>query len=72
MNMELVDGFEDLPEPAQEKVKRALEQGHVDDEDWNGVSKKICNPLFEPYANRAKRIKSATGSIPLTRTRVCF
>lgn len=38
MDMELVDGYEDLPQEAQVKVKRALEQGHVDDEDWNGVS----------------------------------
>ena len=37
MDMELVDGFDTLPEWAQEKVKRALEQLHVDDEDWNGV-----------------------------------
>lgn len=37
MDMELVDGYEELPEAAQEKVKRALEQRHVDDEDWNGV-----------------------------------
>lgn len=35
--MELIDGFDTLPEDAAEKVKRALEQGHVDDEDWNGV-----------------------------------
>ena len=37
MDMELVDGYDELPEAAQEKVKRALEQCHVDDEDWNGV-----------------------------------
>lgn len=35
--MDLVDGYDELPEDAQEKVKRALEQGHVDDDDWNGV-----------------------------------
>lgn len=35
--MEYVDGYEVLPEAAQEKVKRALEQVHVDDDDWNGV-----------------------------------
>jgi hypothetical protein len=34
---ELIDGLDTLPEDAQEKVKRALEQGHVDDEDFNGV-----------------------------------
>lgn len=38
MDMDLVDGYDELPGPAQVKVKRALEQGHVDDEDWNGVS----------------------------------
>lgn len=35
--MDYVDGFEELPDELQDKVKRALEQGHVDDEDWNGV-----------------------------------
>ena len=35
--MELVDGFDTLPENAQEKVKLALEQEHVEDDDWNGV-----------------------------------
>lgn len=36
-NPELIDGFEELPPKAQEKVRRALAQVHVDDEDWNGV-----------------------------------
>lgn len=35
--MEFVDGYDTLPPEVQEKVKRAIEQGHVDDEDWNGV-----------------------------------
>lgn len=35
--MDLVDGFNELPKEAKEKVERALKQGHVDDEDWNGV-----------------------------------
>jgi hypothetical protein len=34
---ELIDGLDTLPGDAQEKVKRALEQGHVDDDDFNGV-----------------------------------
>ena len=38
MDMDLVDGYNELPEWAQQKVKRALEQLHVDDDDWNGVS----------------------------------
>ena len=33
-NYELVDGFDDLPEELQDKVKRGIEQGHVDNEDW--------------------------------------
>ncbi len=38
MDMELVDGYDILPPDVQEKVKRALEEGHVDDDEWNGVS----------------------------------
>jgi len=36
-DMELIDGYDILPTDVQEKVKRALEQGHVDDKDWKGV-----------------------------------
>ena len=31
-------GMDELDEGSQEKVLRAIEQGHVDDEDWRGVS----------------------------------
>lgn len=34
----LLDGYDDLPEVFQEKIREALIQGHVDDEEWNGVS----------------------------------
>ena len=37
-NVDLFDGYDELPEDIQEKMRRALEQGHVDDEDWKGVS----------------------------------
>ena len=33
-----LDGYEDLPEDLQEKIRKALEDGHVADEDWSGVS----------------------------------
>lgn len=33
-----IDGYDEIPEEDQEKVRGALEQGHVDDDDWNGVS----------------------------------
>ena len=36
-DVEMFDGYEELPNDCQEKVKRALENGHVDDEDWKGV-----------------------------------
>jgi len=36
-DMDMVDGYEDLPSDLQEKVQRAFEQGHVDDADWGGV-----------------------------------
>ena len=32
-----LDGYEELPEDLQEKVVNALEQGHIDDEDWGWV-----------------------------------
>lgn len=34
----LLDGYDELVEEQQAKVRKALAQGHVDDEDWNGVS----------------------------------
>ena len=41
-DMDLVDGYDDLPAEVQDKVKRCLKQVHVDDDDWNGV---ICPHL---------------------------
>ena len=32
-----LDGYDELPEDLQEKIANAIEQGHVDDEDWSGV-----------------------------------
>ena len=36
--MEMVDGYDTLSADMQAKVERAIENKHVDDEDWNGVS----------------------------------
>ena len=33
-----LDGYEDLGEELQEKIVKAVEEGHVTDEDWKGVS----------------------------------
>lgn len=35
---DLVDGYDELPSEFQEKVQYALENGHIPDEDWKGVS----------------------------------
>jgi len=35
---DMVDGFDEVPAEYQEKVTFALENGHVPDEDWRGVS----------------------------------
>ncbi|EMC92692.1 hypothetical protein BAUCODRAFT_37597 [Baudoinia panamericana UAMH 10762] len=40
-DMDRVDGFEELPDDVKDKVRRAFEQGHVDDDDWNGDAE--CN-----------------------------
>ena len=37
-NYEFLDGWDELPEEYRVKVRTALEQGHVDDADWKGVS----------------------------------
>jgi len=34
----LLDGYDELPEDVQLKIRTALTQGHVDDADWRGVS----------------------------------
>ena len=36
-DVNMLDGYEELPTDLQEKVKAALENGHVADEDWKGV-----------------------------------
>jgi hypothetical protein len=36
--MDLMDGYDEMPTEFQDKIKRAIEQGHVDDDDWRGVS----------------------------------
>ena len=36
-NLDLFDGFDELPDDLQEKVKTALADGHIADDDWTGV-----------------------------------
>ena len=36
-DLDLFDGFDELPGDLQEKVKTALADGHIADDDWTGV-----------------------------------
>lgn len=38
----LIEGYEEMPDEWQDKIARALEQGHIDDEDYKGVSYFNC------------------------------
>lgn len=42
---DMVDGYDELPANLQEKVDFALENGHVQDEDWKGVSPAIVSKI---------------------------
>ena len=44
---DMVDGYDELPPEFQEKVKFALENGHVPDEDWKGV--RADNVYWAPH-----------------------
>ena len=65
----MVDGYDTLPADAQDKVKRALEQGHVDDDDWKGVSHG-CN-LYRGNLLTLCRILSAIAT-PVRRVKACL
>lgn len=39
-DLDVLDGWEDLDEEFQEKIKEAIRVGHVSDDDWKGVS--VC------------------------------
>lgn len=38
LDFDALDGFDEVPLEMQEKIKTALVKGHVEDEEWNGVS----------------------------------
>ncbi|KAI9890955.1 MAG: hypothetical protein M1814_003456 [Vezdaea aestivalis] len=46
-----IDGWDELDEETQAKIGRALEQDHIDDEDWKGVSMfiPIPRPMLTSY-----------------------
>lgn len=38
LDFEQLDGWEDLSDEHKNKITQALERGHVEDEEWKGVS----------------------------------
>lgn len=49
----MVDGYDELPDEYQKKIDYALENHHVHDDDWNGVSSFSCNQVLScPFADR--------------------
>jgi hypothetical protein len=44
VNMDFLEGYDELPDEWKAKIDHALEEGHVADEDWRGVSgsRKVC------------------------------
>ncbi|CAK3914966.1 Zinc finger PARP-type [Lecanosticta acicola] len=57
---ELIDGLDELPQDAQDKVMRAIEQGHVDDEDWRG-DPQMNRPGMGSGMHMTKKIKKQLG-----------
>ena len=69
---ERIDGLDEVPEEVQETVKRALQQGHVDDEDWAGVCFALCwSPTHQAMSDKlSRRISNATAT-PASRNKAC-
>jgi len=46
----MVDGYDELPDEFKEKIDYALENHHVHDDDWNGVSSRnaATRPCAQP------------------------
>lgn len=53
-----LDGYEELSQEAQVKIRKALEQGHVDDEDWKGVSRLMCSSRGDSFIVYSVKSKS--------------
>lgn len=56
----VLDGYDELPEDLQLKVRTAITQGHVDDSDWKGVSQ----PNFVPTTNVISLTKPGSRGQP--------
>ena len=62
----MIDGYEDIPPEAQEKVLRAIHQGHIDDEDWKYDVEKN-RPGEKGFRNTPKKKKKKGGDVSSSR-----
>ncbi|KIW08030.1 uncharacterized protein PV09_00974 [Verruconis gallopava] len=66
-DLSMFDGYDELPAEEQERVKRAIDQGHVDDADWRG-DVELNRPgkrgyrVKTPKKNSGKKSESDEGS----------
>jgi hypothetical protein len=43
LQFEMLDGWDELGDEHQAKIIQALQAGHVEDDEWNGVSTTTCS-----------------------------
>ncbi|KAL4957244.1 hypothetical protein BDW69DRAFT_156725 [Aspergillus filifer] len=60
-DLDMLDGYDELPSDLQDKIKRALEQGHVDDADWKG-DVEVNRPGQTGFRIRASKKKAKDES----------
>ena len=58
-DLDLFDGYDEIDGDSQLKVRKALEDGHVADDDWRGVGSKL-----QETGKCAKRTQDVTQNRP--------
>ncbi|KAJ9667964.1 hypothetical protein H2201_001769 [Coniosporium apollinis] len=56
-DLSLIEGYEEMPDEWQDKIARALEQGHIDDEDYKGDPQYNRPGAKKPRTPKAKKTK---------------
>ena len=56
-DLDLLDGYEELDSESQDKIRKALADGHVDDSDWKGVSAAVMHLYGSPLICAGSRAK---------------
>lgn len=66
LNVDALDGYDELPDAEKKKVKKALEQGHVDDKDWRhekGGNKPTEKKASVPKKGKGKKNVSTKSQL---------